>query len=124
MARIAGINIPKEKKVKVSLTYIYGIGHNIAKEVLGKANVNGEKRVHELTEEEVSSLQKAVQDYRLEGELRRTVREDIQRLSKISSYRGVRHKRGLPLRGQRTKTNARTRKGKRRAIAKSKKTIR
>lgn len=124
MARIAGINIPKEKKVKISLTYIYGIGPNIAKEVLEKANIDGEKRVHALSEEEIDTLQRTVQEFQLEGELRRSVREDIQRLAKIGSYRGYRHKRGLPLRGQRTKTNARTRKGKRRATTKGKKIVR
>lgn len=123
MARIAGINIPKEKKVKISLTYIFGIGRNLANEILVKANVDGEKRVHELSEEEVNTLQRVVQNYQLEGELRRSIRDDVQRLGKIGSYRGYRHKRGLPTRGQRTKTNARTRKGKRRAIAKVKKVI-
>lgn len=123
MARIAGINIPKEKKVKISLTYIFGIGRNLANEILVKANVDGEKRVHELSEEEVNTLQRVVQNYQLEGELRRSIRDDVQRLEKIGSYRGYRHKRGLPTRGQRTKTNARTRKGKRRAIAKVKKVI-
>lgn len=120
MARIAGINIPKEKKVKISLTYVYGVGINIAKEILLKANVDGEKRVHELSEEEVNNLQKAVQEHKVEGELRRSVREDIQRLGKVGSYRGLRHKRGLPLRGQRTKTNAKTRKGKRKTTGKVK----
>jgi small subunit ribosomal protein S13 len=120
MARIAGINIPKEKKVKISLTYVYGIGTNIVKEILLKANVDGEKRVHELSEKEIDTIQKVVQEYKVEGELRRSIREDIQRLSKVGSYRGVRHKRGLPLRGQKTKTNARTRKGKRRAVSKGK----
>lgn len=124
MARIAGINIPKEKKVKISLTYVYGIGKNIAREILEKTGIDGEKRVHELTEKEVDTIQKIIGDYKLEGELRRSVKEDIQRLGKIGSYRGFRHKRGLPVRGQRTKTNARTRKGKRKAIAKSKKTVR
>jgi small subunit ribosomal protein S13 len=120
MARIAGVNIPKEKKVKISLTYVYGIGPNVATEILEKANIDGEKRVHELTGEEENILQKIVSDYQVEGELRRSVREDIQRLSKIGSYRGGRHKRGLPLRGQKTKTNARTRKGKKRAVVKGK----
>ena len=124
MARIAGINIPKEKKVKVGLTYVFGIGNSLSAEILDKTGIDPEKRVHELTEEEERKIQIAVQEYRLEGDLRRVVREDIQRLKKIGSYRGIRHMRGLPVRGQRTKTNARTRKGKKRAVAKSKKTIR
>ncbi|MFC2061972.1 30S ribosomal protein S13 [Elusimicrobiota bacterium] len=113
MARISGVNLPKEKKIKVALTYIFGIGDNLAQEIIEKTGVDGEKRVHELTDEETSSLQKEVQEYKVEGELRRYLREDIQRLKSIGSYRGFRHRRGLPLRGQRTRTNARTRKGKR-----------
>ncbi|MFH1414932.1 MAG: 30S ribosomal protein S13 [Elusimicrobiota bacterium] len=124
MARIAGINIPKEKKVKIGLTYIFGVGHNIASELIKSSGVDGEKRVHELTDDEVDKLQKALHDYKVEGELRRSVKDDIQRLVNIGSYRGVRHRKGLPLRGQKTKTNARTRKGKRRAVTKSKKTTR
>ncbi|MBN2407962.1 MAG: 30S ribosomal protein S13 [Elusimicrobia bacterium] len=121
MARIAGINLPNEKKVKIGLTYIFGIGNSLARDILKKSGVNGEKRVHELTEEETNSLQKAVQDYKVEGELRREIKEDIQRLKTIGSYRGVRHRRGLPLRGQRTRTNARTKKGKRMPVGGRKK---
>jgi len=116
MARIAGINLPKEKKVKIGLTYIYGIGQSTALKILEKAGVDKEKRVQELSEDEVNSIQKAVQDHKVEGELRRAVRDDIQRLKAIESYRGLRHRRGLPLRGQRTKTNARTRKGRRKSV--------
>jgi small subunit ribosomal protein S13 len=123
MARISGVNIPKDKKVKISLTYVFGIGNSLASEILDKTGIDPDKRVHELTEEEERKIQIAVQEYRLEGDLRRAVREDINRLKKIGSYRGFRHKRGLPVRGQRTKTNARTRKGRKRAVAKSKKTV-
>ena len=113
MARIAGVNLPREKKVKVGLTYIYGIGKNIVKDIIHKSKIDGEKRVSALTQDEADILQKAVTEYKIEGELRREVREDIQRLKTIGSYRGTRHRKGLPVRGQRTRTNARTKKGKR-----------
>ncbi len=118
MARIAGINLDKEKKIKVALTYIYGIGPVRASEVLEKSKVDPEKRTKELTEEEVNSLQRAVQEYKIEGELQRKIRDDIRRLKSIGSYRGLRHRRGLPVRGQRSRTNAKTRKGRGRPVKK------
>ena len=121
MARIAGINLDKKKKIKAALTYIYGIGDARAKEVLKKTKIDGEKRTGELSEEEVGSLQKAVQEYKIEGELQRKEREDIRRLKVIGSYRGLRHRRGLPVRGQRSRTNAKTRKGRGRPIKKKRK---
>ena len=117
MARIAGINLPNEKKIKIGLTYIYGIGRVRAMEIVEKAGVDPEKLVKELTDDEVSSVQRTVQEYPVEGDLRRAVRDDIQRLRTTNSYRGLRHRRGLPARGQRTKTNARTRKGRRRTAS-------
>lgn len=113
MARIAGINLPKDKKIKIGLTYIFGIGRTRAMDLLERSGIDPEKRVHELSEEEVNILQKEVQEYKVEGELRRSVKDDIQRLKSTGSYRGIRHRKGLPLRGQRTRTNARTKKGKR-----------
>lgn len=121
MARIAGINLPKEKKLEIGMTYIFGIGRVRAKEILKKAGVNIEKRVHELSEDEANRIQQVIKDYIVEGELRRSIREDIQRLKSIGSYRGFRHKRGLPSRGQRTRTNARTKKGKRGLVGGGKK---
>ncbi len=121
MARIAGINLDKEKKIKVALTYIYGIGPARASEVLKKSKIDPEKRTKELTEEEVNSLQRAVQEYKIEGELQRKIRDDIRRLKSIGSYRGLRHRRGLPVRGQRSRTNAKTRKGRGRPIKKKRK---
>jgi small subunit ribosomal protein S13 len=123
MARISGINLPKEKKIKISLTYIFGIGRNLALDILKKANVDPEKKVHELSDEEVNSIQKIVQEHKVEGELRRTIREDIQRLISSGSYRGSRHRRGLPVRGQRTRTNARAKKGKRVTVGGKKKAL-
>ncbi len=121
MARIAGINLPREKKVKIGLIYIYGIGKKTALDVLKKSSVDCEKRIRDLTENEIDSIQKNISEYKVEGELRRIIREDIERLKMTGSYRGLRHKRGLPLRGQRTKTNARTKKGKRRSVGGKKK---
>ncbi len=111
MARIAGVNLPAQKKIKVSLTYIYGIGKTTAAKVLKKVKVDPEKLTKDLTDEEVNKLQHEVQEYRIEGELRRARREDIARLRTTGTYRGLRHRRGLPVRGQKTRTNARTRKG-------------
>lgn len=121
MARIAGVNLDKKKKIKVALTYIYGIGDTRAGEVLQKTKVDPEKRIGDLSEDEVNSLQRAVQEYKIEGELQREVREDIRRLKAIGSYRGLRHRRGLPARGQRSRTNAKTRKGRGRPIKKKQK---
>ncbi|NLB35316.1 MAG: 30S ribosomal protein S13 [Elusimicrobia bacterium] len=117
MARIAGVNLPNDKKVVIGLTYIYGIGRKTAGDILEKAGVDPEKRVRDLTDDEEASIQRAVQEFPVEGDLRRRVRDDIQRLRSINSYRGLRHMRGLPVRGQRTITNARTRKGRRRAVS-------
>ncbi len=111
MARIAGVNLPKGKKVKIGLTYIYGVGKSTAAEILDKSKVDSEKKVYQLSYEEIKKLQAEVKNYKIEGELKRAKRQDIQRLKKIDSYRGYRHRKGLPVRGQRTRTNARTRKG-------------
>lgn len=117
MPRIAGIDLPIRKKVFIALSYIYGLGPTNVQEVLQKANVDGQKRVDALTSEEVSRLQKVIEaGYEVEGNLRKKVRDSIERLKRIGSYRGVRHTRGLPTRGQRTRTNARTNRGKRRTV--------
>ncbi len=117
MARIAGIDLPKGKRVEVGLTYIYGIGPHIARQVLKKTGVSPDTRVNKLTDDEVAKLRNVIEnDYTIEGNLRTEISMNIKRLIDIGSYRGLRHRRGLPVRGQRTKTNARTRKGPRRAI--------
>jgi len=121
LARIAGVDIPREKRVEVALTYIYGIGRTSAKKILEKTGVDPDTRVNKLTEEEVARLRAAVEgEYKVEGSLRSEVAMNIKRLMDIGSYRGLRHRRGLPVRGQRTSTNARTRKGPRRAIGRRK----
>ncbi|NLA58230.1 MAG: 30S ribosomal protein S13 [Firmicutes bacterium] len=117
MARIAGVDIPRDKRVEIALTYIYGIGRSRSKEILAKASVDPDTRVRDLTEDEVNRLREIIdREYVVEGDLRREVAQNIKRLMDIGSYRGYRHRRGLPVRGQRTRTNARTRKGPRRAI--------
>lgn len=122
MARIAGVDIPKEKQVETSLTYIYGIGRSLSKKILQKANVDPCKRVKDLTDEEVSRIRSIIEsEYKVEGELRKEISANIKRLIEIGSYRGSRHKKGLPVRGQRTRTNARTRKGRRKPIGTKKK---
>lgn len=121
MARIAGVDIPREKRVVIALTYIYGIGKSRAQEILQKANVSEDTRVRDLTDDELSRIREAVNEYKVEGDLRREVQLNIKRLIEIGSYRGIRHRRGLPTRGQRTKNNSRTRKGPRRTIANKKK---
>lgn len=122
MARISGIDLPLNKKVAVGLTYIYGIGHSLSKEILEKAQVSPDIRVKDLSEDEVSRIRKVIQeDGNVEGDLRKRIQTDIRRLMDIETYRGLRHKAGLPVRGQRTHTNARTHKGRRRAIAGKKK---
>ncbi|MFD2043152.1 30S ribosomal protein S13 [Ornithinibacillus salinisoli] len=121
MARIAGIDIPRDKRVVISLTYIYGIGKNTAQKVLKEAGVSEDTRVRDLTEDELSKIRQAVEAYTIEGDLRREVSLNIKRLIEIGSYRGLRHRRGLPVRGQKTKNNSRTRKGPRRTIANKKK---
>ena len=118
MARLAGIDLPKQKQAYIGLTYIYGIGQYTAKEILEKANVDPLKKVSDLTEEEVGKIRSIMQaEYKVEGALRSEVQQNIKRLMDIGCYRGLRHRRGLPARGQRTKTNSRTRKGKRRTVA-------
>lgn len=122
MARIAGVNIPTVKRVVIALTYIHGIGHTKAKEICDKVGLPAEKRVNELTEGEVIQIREVIDaDYMVEGDLRREVGMNIKRLQDLASYRGLRHRKGLPVRGQRTHTNARTRKGKAKPIAGKKK---
>jgi len=122
VARIAGVDLPREKRTEIALTRIYGIGRALAKEICEKANIPDDSRVQNLTEEQITALRQVIEGhYRIEGELRSEIVMNIKRLMDIGSYRGLRHRRGLPLRGQRTKTNARTRKGPRRTMAKKKK---
>lgn len=122
MARIAGVDLPRDKRVEIGLTYIYGIGLTLSKEILEKTGINPDTRVCDLTEDEVAKIRAILdEDYKVEGDLRREEALNIKRLIEINSYRGKRHRAGLPLRGQRTKTNARTRKGPRKAIAGKKK---
>ncbi|WMJ80365.1 30S ribosomal protein S13 [Clostridium sp. MB40-C1] len=122
MARIAGIDLPKDKRVEVGLTYIYGVGTSRARQILAETGVNPETRVKDLTEEEVNTLRDYVtKTFEVEGDLRRKVALDIKRLVEIGCYRGIRHRKGLPVRGQKTKTNARTRKGPKKAVARKKK---
>lgn len=122
MARIAGIDIPRDKRVVISLTYIFGVGKTTAQEVLKEAGVSEDTRVRDLTEDELAGIRKAMDNnYTVEGDLRRETSLNIKRLTEIGSYRGMRHRRGLPLRGQKTKNNSRTRKGPRRAVANKKK---
>ena len=121
MARIKGIDIPNEKRVEIALTYIYGIGRSLSNTILKDANVDKNKKAKDLTEEEISRIRKEVEKYPVEGDLRREVALNIKRLTEIGCFRGIRHRRGLPVRGQRTKTNARTRKGPRKVVSKSKK---
>ena len=124
MARIAGVDLPKEKRVEIGLTYIYGIGLTTSQKILKKTGINPDVRIKDLTDEEVNNIRKAIdQDYKVEGDLRREVALNIKRLTEIGCYRGVRHRRGLPVRGQRTKTNARTRKGPRKVVSRSKKKV-
>ena len=122
MARIAGVDLPREKKVEIGLTYIFGIGRKTAREILAKTGVDAQLRIKDLSEADVNKLRQIIErDHRVEGALRTEVAMNIKRLMDIGSYRGTRHRRGLPVRGQRTHTNARTKKGPRRAIAGKKK---
>ena len=122
MARIAGVNIPTNKRVDIALTYIHGIGRSLARKICEKASVPGERRVNELSDQEVIQIREMIDhDYMVEGDLRRDVAMNIKRLMDLGCYRGLRHRRGLPVRGQRTHTNARTRKGPARAITGKKK---
>jgi small subunit ribosomal protein S13 len=117
MARIEGVDLPREKRVEVALTYIYGIGHPRSLDILDATGVNPDTRVRDLTESEVQLIRDAVSNYRVEGELRREVQLNIKRLVEIGSYRGLRHRRNLPSRGQRTRTNARTKRGPKKTVA-------
>ena len=122
MARIAGVDIPNNKRVEIALTYIYGIGRKSANDILAKTGINPDTRAKDLTEEEVAKLRDEIENsYTVEGDLRRDVQLNIKRLVEINCYRGIRHRKGLPVRGQRTKTNARTRKGPAKTIANKKK---
>jgi small subunit ribosomal protein S13 len=122
MARIAGVDLPNDKRTEVALTYIYGIGPTRAQEIIKKSGVDADTRVHKLTDEEIARLRNIIEsDYKIEGELRSEVALNIKRLIDIGSYRGFRHRRGMPVRGQRTRTNARTRKGKKKTVAGRKK---
>ena len=121
MARIAGVDLPRYKRIEIGLTYIYGIGLKTSKDILAKANVNPDIRVKDLSEEDAGKIRKVIEsDYIVEGDLRRETSLNIKRLMEIGSYRGIRHRRGLPVRGQKTKTNARTRKGPKRLAGKKK----
>jgi small subunit ribosomal protein S13 len=118
MARIAGVDIPRDKRVDIALRYIYGIGPTLARRIAAAANVSPETRVRDLTDDEVTSIRETIdRGYTVEGDLRREVRQNIQRLIEINCYRGMRHRRGLPVHGQRTRTNARTKRGARRTVA-------
>ena len=121
MARIAGVDLPRDKRIEIGLTYIYGIGLKTSKDILAKANVNPDIRVKDLSEEDAGKIRKVIEsDYIVEGDLRRETSLNIKRLMEIGSYRGIRQRRGLPVRGQKTKTNARTRKGPKRLAGKKK----
>ncbi len=122
MARIAGVDIPNNKRVEIALTYIYGIGLKSSKDILAKTGINPDTRAKDLTESEIASLRDEIEtNYQVEGDLRREVALNIKRLVEVNCYRGIRHRKGLPVRGQRTKTNARTRKGPKKTIANKKK---
>ncbi|HIS16347.1 MAG TPA: 30S ribosomal protein S13 [Candidatus Scatomorpha merdavium] len=122
MARIAGVDLPKDKRIEIGLTYVYGIGRTSAKKILEATGINPDTRVKDLTDEEEAKIRECIDHhYVVEGDLRRSVALDIKRLTEIGSYRGLRHRKGLPVRGQRSKTNARTRKGPKRTIANKKK---
>ncbi|WP_034341376.1 30S ribosomal protein S13 [Deinococcus misasensis] len=125
MARIAGVDIPREKRIEIALTYIFGIGLTRSREVLGRTGVNPDTRVKNLTEAEIAKLREDIEKtYKVEGDLKSEIGQNIKRLMDIGAYRGLRHRRGLPVRGQRTKTNARTRKGPRKTVAGKKKAAR
>ena len=122
MARIAGVDLPREKRVEIGLTYVYGIGRTSAKKILEATGINPDTRVKDLTEDEIGKIREAIdKEFTVEGDLRREVALNIKRLVEIGSYRGIRHRRGLPVRGQNTKTNARTRKGPKKTVGRKKK---
>ena len=122
MVRLAGVQLPMEKRVEVGLTYIYGVGRNLSKSLLNELNISLDKKVKDLTEDDLAKLRDALTKIRTEGDLRRKIQMDVKRLQDISSYRGYRHKRRLPVRGQRTKTNARTKRGRRMTMGSGRKT--
>lgn len=113
MARIAGIDLPNEKRIEASLPYVYGIGPTLARKILAECSINPDLRTKSLTEDDINKLQRAVEKFKVEGDLRREVQDNIKRLQEVGAYRGLRHAKGLPARGQRTRTNARTKRGKR-----------
>lgn len=121
MARIVGVDIPRDKRIEIALTYIFGIGRSQSLKILAQTNINKDTRVKDLTEEEVANLREIIRGMQTEGDLRREVSMNIKRLIEIGSYRGLRHRKGLPVRGQKTKTNARTRKGKIKSVVAKKK---
>ena len=122
MARLAGVDLPREKRVEYGLTYIFGIGLTSSRKILAEAQINPDTRVKDLTDEELAKLREIIEnEYTVEGDLRRNIAYDIKRMTDIGCYRGIRHRKGLPVRGQRTKTNARTRKGPKKTIANKKK---
>ncbi|AHM55516.1 30S ribosomal protein S13 [Peptoclostridium acidaminophilum DSM 3953] len=122
MARIAGVDLPRDKRVEIGLTYIYGVGRNTSNKIISAAGINADTRIKDLTEDEVNTLRRIIdEDYVVEGDLRREIALNIKRLKDIKCYRGIRHIKGLPLRGQKTKTNARTRKGPKRTVSRKKK---
>jgi small subunit ribosomal protein S13 len=124
MARIAGVDVPRDKRVEIALTYIFGIGPSVAKQILAKTRVNPDTRVQQLTEDEVMRLREVIdRDYRVEGDLRRQVALNIKRLTEIGCYRGLRHRRNLPVHGQRTRTNARTKRGAKKTVAGRRKAV-
>lgn len=125
MPRIAGVDLPRDKRAEIALTYIYGIGRSLSKRILAEAEVSPDTRVRDITEDEAARINEIIQRaYTVEGDLRREVQQNIKRLIEIGTYRGVRHRRGLPVRGQRTRTNARTRKGKPKTVAGRKRALR
>jgi small subunit ribosomal protein S13 len=121
LARISGVDLPNDKRIEIALTYIYGIGNNLAKSIIGKAQINPNTRVKDLSNEDVGKIRTVLGDHKVEGALRTEVSMNIKRLMDIGCYRGLRHRRGLPVRGQRTHTNARTRSGRRRSVGMKKK---
>jgi small subunit ribosomal protein S13 len=120
MARIAGVNLPKEKRVEIGLTAVYGVGRNLSKQILNEAKIDLNKKVDALTEPEITTIREILARFATEGDLKRKIAMDIKRLQEIGTYRGLRHKKGLPVRGQRTRYNCRTRKGKRKTVANKK----
>jgi len=122
MARIAGVDLPKNKRAVIGMTYLYGIGNTVSAEILKKAGVSIDTIVKDLSEDEIVRIREVIKDYKVEGDLRKDISMNVKRLADIGTYRGVRHKRGLPVRGQRTKTNARTKRGKRKTVGSGRKT--